>query len=54
MPAFPCFGVRASDGSNYLHTNWEINRKKSHTNKSIFKREIYIEYTYVILEKDKR
>lgn len=48
MPLFPYFGVRTSDGSSYLKTGSEINRK-SHTNEFIFKN-IYI----YIFEKDKR
>lgn len=51
MPAFPYFRGRASDGSNYPHTGWEINRGNvRQTNLS--SREIYTEYE--ILEKDKR
>lgn len=51
MPAFPYFRGRASDGSNYPHTGWEINRGKvRQTNLS--SGEIYTEYE--ILEKDKR
>lgn len=51
MPAFPYFRGRASDGPNYPHTGWEINREEvRQTNLS--SREIYTEYE--ILEKDKR
>lgn len=50
MPAFPYFSMRTSDGPNYLHKGWgKKKQKKSHMNKFIFKREIYIEDA--ILEK---